>query len=259
MNTHADKTHENKSQSFSNDVIEKQNGGKSAFQFMDKRPEAIAQRKLQKIVNNSPRVRQLRSSQKMAFNDSCKSGSANTSMVIQRISYDELKNQEKPFIFNKNIKPYDDGEQFGHTFSIEIGIKDPEELFWLEKTNQPYLESMQSDSWNNMAGLVPTSKVFSDWNDVVGTPDYQIIKFVDPPSIKKTPDNHRVLEFYIHILGNDRKDMITLTARQELQTNGAGEVTKSSFSFIEEKVYKTGTAENTELSNPFWDADEGDE
>jgi len=56
MNTHADKTQENKRQSVANEVSQKQNGGRSTFQFMDNRPEAIAQRKLQEMVDNSPRV-----------------------------------------------------------------------------------------------------------------------------------------------------------------------------------------------------------
>lgn len=52
MNTHADKPQENKSQSVANSLSQKQSRVTSAFQFVDSRPEAIAQRKLQAMVND---------------------------------------------------------------------------------------------------------------------------------------------------------------------------------------------------------------
>jgi hypothetical protein len=64
MNTHADKTQENKSQSVANEVSQKQSGSESFFQFVDNRPEAIEQRKLQEMANNSPRAKQLKAFQK---------------------------------------------------------------------------------------------------------------------------------------------------------------------------------------------------
>jgi hypothetical protein len=68
MNTHADKSQENKSQSVSNEVAQKQGGAESTFQFVDNRPEAVAQRKLQEMANNSPRALQLKAFQEMANN-----------------------------------------------------------------------------------------------------------------------------------------------------------------------------------------------
>jgi len=56
MNTHADKTQKNESQSVANVVSQKKSGGKSTFQFVDNRPEAVAQRKLQELVNNNTDV-----------------------------------------------------------------------------------------------------------------------------------------------------------------------------------------------------------
>jgi hypothetical protein len=67
MNTHAEKTQENKSQSVSTQIAQKQSGG-STFQFVDNRPEVVAQRKLQEMANNSPQVSQLRALQDMANN-----------------------------------------------------------------------------------------------------------------------------------------------------------------------------------------------
>jgi hypothetical protein len=66
MNTYTDKTQENKSQAVANSSPKLQSNGESSFQFVDNRPEAIAQRKLQEVINNSPQVKQLRDCQAMA-------------------------------------------------------------------------------------------------------------------------------------------------------------------------------------------------
>jgi hypothetical protein len=70
MNTHADKAQENKSQAVANSLpkLQSNGNGESTFQFVDNRPEAIAQRKLQESINNSPRVKQLKAYQEMANN-----------------------------------------------------------------------------------------------------------------------------------------------------------------------------------------------
>jgi len=75
MNAHADKTQENtvsdhrrKSQSVASAVSQKQSVSVSAFQFVDNRPEAIVQRRLQEAANKSPQVSQLRAFQDMANN-----------------------------------------------------------------------------------------------------------------------------------------------------------------------------------------------
>jgi len=82
MNTHADRTQEHKRQAVSNEVSQKQSGGKSStFQFVDNRPEAISQRKLQEMANNSPRVKQLR-----VFQEKIDGG---FSPVIQRVIGEE--------------------------------------------------------------------------------------------------------------------------------------------------------------------------
>jgi hypothetical protein len=68
MNTHADKTPEHQSQSVSIERSQKQGGGDPSFQFIDNRPEAVAQRELQEMANNSPRVKQLIALQEMGGN-----------------------------------------------------------------------------------------------------------------------------------------------------------------------------------------------
>ena len=52
MNTYSQKKAENGSNSLTNERSPKKNGGKSPFQFVDNRPEAVAQRKLQNGINN---------------------------------------------------------------------------------------------------------------------------------------------------------------------------------------------------------------
>lgn len=68
MNTYADKKLENKSQSVTNGKSQMQKGSESTFQFVDNRPQAVAQRKLQGMANHSPQVSQLRAFQEMDNN-----------------------------------------------------------------------------------------------------------------------------------------------------------------------------------------------
>jgi len=67
MNTHAEKTQENKSQAVANALSEKSRS-ESYLKIVDNRPEAVAQRKLQETINISPRVQQLKVYQAMADN-----------------------------------------------------------------------------------------------------------------------------------------------------------------------------------------------
>jgi hypothetical protein len=53
MNTHADKPSENKSQKVTDSLPKLKTNTKSTFQLTDNRPEAIAQRKLQEMMNTS--------------------------------------------------------------------------------------------------------------------------------------------------------------------------------------------------------------
>ncbi|MBI3217898.1 MAG: hypothetical protein HYZ44_00130 [Bacteroidetes bacterium] len=69
MSIHADKTQENKIQSVANPVSQKQSIGESTFQFVDNRPEAAAQRKLQEMANNRPQVSQQRAYKNIANNN----------------------------------------------------------------------------------------------------------------------------------------------------------------------------------------------
>ena len=66
MNTHADK--KNKSKSVTSAFSQKQSGSESTLQFVDNRPEAVAQLKLQEMANNSQQVSQQGAFQEIADN-----------------------------------------------------------------------------------------------------------------------------------------------------------------------------------------------
>jgi hypothetical protein len=68
MSIHADKTEQNKTQTLDNLPVQKQNSNSAAFKFVDNRPAAIAQRKLQKAISDSPRVQHLKAYHEMANN-----------------------------------------------------------------------------------------------------------------------------------------------------------------------------------------------
>ncbi|NLR81178.1 hypothetical protein [Chitinophaga eiseniae] len=68
MNMHADKIQGSKSQPAAKEFAPKQPKVGDAFKSVDNRPIAIAQRKLQHIANNSPRIKQAAQLQSMAYN-----------------------------------------------------------------------------------------------------------------------------------------------------------------------------------------------
>lgn len=95
MNTHADKINQNKSLSAVNAVAQKQNRNESTFQFIDNRPEALAQRKLQEAVKNSyqaKRTAQLRATANINKSFYPQISVAERHKVIQRFkSEDEIR------------------------------------------------------------------------------------------------------------------------------------------------------------------------
>jgi hypothetical protein len=99
MNTHADKTQENKTQSVSALDSQMQSDGECTFQFVDNRPEAVAQLKLQEMANNSSQVKQLEAFQEMANN------SAQTKQTAQlQAMYDNHSAQKQQLIQKKENK-----------------------------------------------------------------------------------------------------------------------------------------------------------
>jgi hypothetical protein len=85
MNIHADKTQTVNSQAVANNLTSQKNN-KPAFQLVDNGPEAIAQRKLRRAINNNLTVPQLKGNQEMV--------KTNNMPPIQRISLGGKKVQE---------------------------------------------------------------------------------------------------------------------------------------------------------------------
>lgn len=66
MNAQVDRESKNKGQSASNELTQKKAIDKSTYQFMDERPDAHINRKLQKMANDSPQAKQAAQLQTMA-------------------------------------------------------------------------------------------------------------------------------------------------------------------------------------------------
>ena len=60
MYKQVEKLQENKNQSAAHAVSQRQSDRESNFQFINNRPEAVAQQKLQEMASNSPQIQQLR-------------------------------------------------------------------------------------------------------------------------------------------------------------------------------------------------------
>lgn len=93
MNTHTEKTQRNKSQSLANENSQMESIRESAFQFIDNRPEAISQRKLQETANNSPQVKQLKAIQESAINSPQLKKSAQLQAVADKYSAQTIQKQ----------------------------------------------------------------------------------------------------------------------------------------------------------------------
>jgi hypothetical protein len=134
MNTHADKTQENKSQSVSNGESQMQGGGESTFQFVDNRPEAVTQRKLQEMANNSPQVKQLRALQEIAdkgvqsnhSNNYSKTHlTANSNTPVYQMET-KIRNTPQPYTYNSKHDKVDVGKKMEAWLDEDEPIKGQE-------------------------------------------------------------------------------------------------------------------------------------
>lgn len=98
MNTHADKKQENKNQSVAYGSSQMKKGSEPTFQFIDNRPRAVVQRKLQEMTNNFSSQQQIPIQKKgnnTGLPDNLKTGIEN----LSGISLDDVKvhrNSDKP-------------------------------------------------------------------------------------------------------------------------------------------------------------------
>lgn len=134
MNTYADKTQDNKRHSSADVFSHKQTGSKAPFQFVDNRSEAVAQRKLQEMADNS-----------------------NSSMAIQRqvdvILQGSSSSKKKVLVARGDVKDFKDGI-------------DAEDEGWLgvTKYRARYTVESTDGKYEDTGSVGPLKNVFTEAN-----------------------------------------------------------------------------------------------
>lgn len=108
MKAHADKTQDNKSIAVAKEVSQKQSGG-STFKFVDNRPEAIAQRKLQEMMKNIPQMRHMRAFKETANN----SPQAEQALQLQAMAGNNFAQLQQSIEKNENCTGLPDHLKYG--------------------------------------------------------------------------------------------------------------------------------------------------
>jgi hypothetical protein len=134
-------------------------------------------------------------------------------------------------ILGLGFSPYEDDLQFGHEFTIRIGLRAAAGMEWWESTDRPYLAGQAPNTWTDMYAINPDSNVFGDWAEAGA---YREITFIDPPSIRKEAGNDRTLSFRLFFAGDD--DEIRIHAVQHLRTDAEGNITVWNFAFTDQQV-----------------------
>lgn len=98
MNIHAERTQENKGQSLATTFPQTRRSSETAYQLVDNRPVADAQRKLQKLADTSPKIMQLRSNQDKANN----STQVNKATQLQSLADSSASRQHYPIQRKEN-------------------------------------------------------------------------------------------------------------------------------------------------------------
>lgn len=104
MNTNAEKTKEHKSQAMASSISNVKDRREPTLQFQDNRPEAISQRRLIERTNKSPKVTQLRASNKMIDNRTTVTPIQLKENVHSRTSSVNDSNTAIPTVSNSNSR-----------------------------------------------------------------------------------------------------------------------------------------------------------
>ncbi len=143
MNTHADRTEENKSQSGAAANFQEQHSNAATFQFADHRPETIVNKKLQEMGDKSVQVTQLMAYQEMADTSkkhaqtlqyapptSALSASSNREQPVQRVFHE---NAEKDALLFKKNDPSSASNPAIPQEAIDLGIQELNMTHYLER------------------------------------------------------------------------------------------------------------------------------
>lgn len=120
MNTHADKTKENKCQPVANTFSQNQRSSESTFEFVDNRPEVIAQRKLQEMLDNSPQAMQSEAFQDMGSS----SPQVKLLATFQTMADSQFSQQTKPIQKKENNTGLPDNLKAGMEHLSGISLDD---------------------------------------------------------------------------------------------------------------------------------------
>lgn len=116
MNTHSDKTQENKNQSIVRGVPQKK-AEVPTHEFVDNRPEGVTQRKLQDVANKSPQVAQLKNLQDLANN---KHGSNEGDLIKSAEKTAQLKKLVRQLQTGDNAEVAQLLAKAGDTVNLEV-------------------------------------------------------------------------------------------------------------------------------------------
>ncbi len=152
MNTHIDKTQENKSQLTINTVSQKESSNGSAFQLVDNRQEAVAQRKLQEMMNNRPALIQLKKLQSKKLNvvgenhkESNERREQEKSLAKQEVGGEYWIENEFRIRKRKLLEMYAKGsESDPRAFGDPIYLRIAESLMYVEAAKGAFIEN-----WKN--------------------------------------------------------------------------------------------------------------
>ncbi|HEY1063338.1 MAG TPA: hypothetical protein VGE44_16695 [Daejeonella sp.] len=244
MNTHADKTRENKSQSVSNGLTQKEGGSESSFQFADNRPEAIEQRKMQELANASSQVSQLRAFQEMA-NNSPQLKQANQ-QPIQRV-----KNNTDQQESDNNSQQAKDPAKLKRSEimrqKLEAGSEEdgPSSITWADYAKQ-LTEEEEEEEWDDIntsdtAEILPGMKEFAMQTDAgffAGRDDLlkEIDKCLEQCNLYREKLISQIVE--VNDLEKDAKADEDLKIRKEKGARIIREFYNNKLGFLEKSVEK---------------------
>ncbi|WP_147300697.1 hypothetical protein [Lysobacter silvisoli] len=126
-----------------------------------------------------------------------------------------------------SVVPYREDGQFGHRFTLRLALeeRDNARLNWIERTDRPYVEGMEPDTWTDLFQLVHgQSRVFNGWNESQDDSGATLVTFVDPPSIREEPYARRTLQFWIVALDGNGEDWAVWQGIQQLACSDTGAI-----------------------------------
>ena len=162
----------------------------------------------------------------------------------------ELDNTDGGLIMQGNSDLSGDIVQVGNQIEINLenNIYDKQNSYWIERTDNPYMDNMKKDEWRNM--IWEPSHVFDQiyGSSAEAAAGVDPVNIVDPPTV--TVGEGRKLEFMIYLRGEETRKNFLMLAEQNIVVEGGQERNPR----IEFTVYNCGfvriPSEEEEEDNP---------